>query len=157
MNSISWRSITELVAAISIVISLVFVGYELRENSAIARSDSFSAYTLAVAEINFDIATDPILTPLIRRVTEGGSRNEFDGDERYRVFLFYQGILNVYEGLFRAIEEGILPSNDLSSIFNIGLFGNIYFEDLWSNSLRHVYSPGFIEFFETLEWNTASN
>jgi len=43
------RSVTELIAAGSIVISLIFVGMELRENSAIATYDAFKDYSSDVA------------------------------------------------------------------------------------------------------------
>ena len=49
MKEFNSRSVTELIAAGSIVISLIFVGMELRENSAIATYDAFKDYSSDVA------------------------------------------------------------------------------------------------------------
>ena len=40
-----WNEIAELVGIAAIVVSLVFVGYELRQSTAIARSDAYSSFS----------------------------------------------------------------------------------------------------------------
>ncbi len=71
MKEFNSRSVTELIAAGSIVISLIFVGMELRENSAIARYDAFKDYSSDVAVAQALSASDPInATSISGRVTK---------------------------------------------------------------------------------------
>ena len=71
MNS-NLRIAIELVAAISIVVSLVFVGLELRQSSSIARLEAYQDFSISLSEFARDISHDPQFADLL---SEAGTAN----------------------------------------------------------------------------------
>ena len=59
MKSASWRDVTELVAVIAILVSLVFVGLQLRQAEVIARSEINFAILDTQIEVNNAISAHP--------------------------------------------------------------------------------------------------
>ena len=155
IKRIDWRTVTELIAAVSIVTSLIFVGIELRENSAIARSNAYSVYAVSVSESQSALAAEPILLPIMRRAFTGELPSEFDEDEYFRAYLEFQSIVRLHEGLFRSVQEGILEENQLFLLSATDSFDNPFFRSIWPGRIRNSYTNDFVEHFETLAWNSA--
>ncbi len=153
MNDSRWRTYAELIAVTSVVLSLFFVGYELRANSAIARSESYNSFAFNISEHARTLATDPILAPLLVRVGAGQARSEFDETEIFRLDQTYSSLLRIWEGLYQSIDEGILSEDNADIIGVGGAFNNNYFRKHWFDGARNGYSDSFVESFEQLGWN----
>ena len=154
MNNINWRNATEIIAVTSIVLSLIFVGYELRENSAVARSNAFNVFIVSISENIQNLAGDPILAPLVVRVNHGAMPNDFDADEQFRITLHFDSLLRLWEGLYRSVQEGILGDEYLLVVGKGGAFNNPYFRSIWPTDIRAGYTLDFVEFFQGLDWNS---
>ena len=63
-----WNEIAELVGITAIVVSLVFVGYELRQSTAIARSDAYSNFSTQFFDLASSAALDERMSGLISQV-----------------------------------------------------------------------------------------
>ena len=153
MQTINWRIFTEIIASLSIVVSLVFVGLEIRENSAIAASDSYNQFALAVSETQLAAALDPELASLFQRtISPRADDPEITRDERFQMILFFQSALRIWEGMYRSIDEGILSESDLNIITNYaGMLRNPTFRFYWSEyGGRTQYLPGFSNYIEQL-------
>ena len=66
-----WNVIAELVGITAIVVSLVFVGYELRQSTAIARSDAYSSFSSKFFDLASGAALDERMSGLISQVNQG--------------------------------------------------------------------------------------
>jgi hypothetical protein len=58
MKFANWRDSLELVGIAAIIVSLVFVGYELKQSTAIARSDAYSSFSSRFFELTSNAALD---------------------------------------------------------------------------------------------------
>jgi hypothetical protein len=58
MKFTRWNEIAELVGITAIVVSLGFVGYELRQSTAIARSDAYSSFSSQFLDLATSAAMD---------------------------------------------------------------------------------------------------
>ena len=132
MNKLDWRIVTELVTAISIVVSLVFVGLELRETSAIARADAYLNTTTNAANTLQEVALDPSLANLMRRTIAGEMPETFNDDERFRIFVYFSSLVQLTEGRFRAAQAGLIPMEQIEGRPAAGGgFNNPYFRRIW--------------------------
>lgn len=149
--SVDRKTIGQIAAAVSVVLSLIFVAYELRQNRAVAQMQAYNTFVEGLRENDHFLASDPILTPLLVRVNSGAMPDEFTPEEQFRIRLNYTGLLRLWEGLFQTVETGILPPNTLEVVGQGGAFDNPYFRSIWP-SLRRGFTEEFVGFFESLEW-----
>ena len=80
MKFANWKDSLELVGIAAIVVSLVFVGYELRQNTAIARSDAYSSFSSRFFELASNAALDKRMSGLISQVNQGALPGDFKPD-----------------------------------------------------------------------------
>jgi len=89
--------IAEIVAAVAVVFSLIYVGYELKENTSAVRAGSIQAITTGSQEALLGLALDAELARIVR--IGSIDRSELTLDEQYRFglfsrqrWLFFQGV-----------------------------------------------------------------
>lgn len=151
----TWNSkdIAEIIGILAIIGSLVFVGLELQQNSAIARMEAHSEFVSALSESTTAIAQNPQLSQLVWDTTVGTkSVEELTGGERIQIRNLYQGNVSIWYGLYQSIQEGILDEKYMENIATAGLHDSDAFRFLWPG-LRNNFSAEFVEFFESLPWN----
>jgi hypothetical protein len=144
------KAIGQIAATLSVILSLGFVGYELRQNTAVAQFEAYTSFLQAVRDNEHLIASDPIITPLLVRVAEGAPPEDFTLEEQFRLRATYQSLLRLWEGLFRSVQLGILPQSTLGVVGTTSL-ANPYFRSTWPN-MRGSFSPEFVVFVEGLGW-----
>ena len=150
------KNIVETIGIAALILSLVFVGFELRQNSAIARMEAHNQFLAAMSEGVRGQADNPELSSLIWDVTTNRKNLEdLTGGERMQIRQIYMGNLYTWYALFQSIQEGILDEKYLENIANGGLHNSDTFRALWPG-IRQNYSDEFVEFFKTLEWNSAN-
>ena len=152
----SYREISELAGIIAIFVSLIFVGLELRQNSAVARVEASNSFKLAFAETVRETALNPELSKLIGDI----SFNEITLDDLTRqefvqIRNYYMSVLFSWSALFQSVEEGVLDQNELEYLGGGGLFNSAVFREMWPG-LKNLFTPEFIEFFESQPWNIES-
>lgn len=148
-----WRVAGQLLGALSIVLSLLFVGYEIRQNTVVAR---YEAYRSIIAEANLHahaLAVDDRLPGLFIQANEGARRDEFTDEEQFRMDMSLLGLLRVQETKYRAVTAGILDEEILeTAVPSAGVGGaspytTQFFEDSWS-LYRTILPPDFSSFME---------
>jgi len=147
MIDFNWRALTEAIAAISIVASLVFVGLEIRQSSAIARMEAYQAYSISIAENSRDITHDPEFALVLFESIQK-ARTEYTDTERSQLFTHYFSVINLYHSLYQSVIEGILPEEHLSIIENDPQFASPVFNSIWQN-LQVYYGESFVSYFST--------
>jgi len=149
---LDWKVIGEIVAILSIVVSLIFVGLEIRENSAIARSERYNEFSLAVSNAQLEIALDPVMSALVRKATFSGNEDlQITAEESFRLVIFYQSALRIWEGMYKSVNEGILSNSDLEVVENYaGMLRNTVFKNYWVNGGRNQFLPGFSDFIDAM-------
>jgi len=152
MKFANWKDSLELVGIAAIVVSLVFVGYELRQSTAIARSDAYSSFSSQFFELASNAAMDKRMSGLISQVNQGASPGDFKPEERVSIRMYQSAAVRVWEGLFRSVQAGVLPEEALESAASGILINNNFFRSNWA-STKHLYTSDFVTYFESLPWN----
>lgn len=155
MKRIVTKDIVEIAAVLGVIFSLVFVGYELRQNSTVARLDAHQIYVSNIVELNGSLAHDPDLSELILRVNQQQSNKDFTPGQQVQLMSYYVAYLNANYGLFVAIKEDVLPEKYFSIFEQRVLFNNDFFRENWP-LLKREFDQDFTLYMETLPWNTQS-
>ena len=140
-------SIAETVAAIGVIASLLFVGYEIRQGNLVARNEVLMSTASGWAQGTLEIAgSERISSLMARSYTE--SLSDFSGPERMAFGNLMLGLIKSREVGFRQLKLGISHPDDV-------LFpptDNLYFtskmqHELWQ-SIRGYFSEDFAVFWE---------
>ncbi len=97
-------SIGEFVGAVAVVVSLIYLAVQIRQNTRAVRAYSFHAATDSFNLLNTTIAHDESLARIFRLGSEElGNLNE---DERVRFNFLFLGALRVFETLYYQNKQG---------------------------------------------------
>jgi hypothetical protein len=152
MKFTQWNEIAELVGITAIVVSLGFVGYELRQSTAIARSDAYSSFSSQFLDLATSAALDERMSGLISQVNQGSLPGDFEPEDQVSIRMHQAAAVRLWESLFRSVQAGVLPEDALDSAGNGMLINNRYFRSTWA-STKHMYRSDFVAYFESLPWN----
>jgi hypothetical protein len=152
MKSATWKDSLELVGIAAIVVSLVFVGYELRQSTAIARSDAYSSFSAQFLDLATSAALDERMSGLISQVNQGAMPGDFEPEDQVSIRMYQAATVRVWEGFFRSVQAGVLSEDALEAAASGMLVSNNYFRTTWA-ATKHMYTSDFVVFFESLPWN----
>jgi len=104
--------ILESVSASAVVLSLLFVGLQLKQANELARAEAIFNISQLFNELNVARATDPQLVELLLRVNEAPPAGTTELDRR-RATSWAVAWLNAYNTAQNFNREGILSDRDL--------------------------------------------
>ncbi len=113
-NLSDWASVAEIVGAVAIVLSLLFVGVEVRHSNTLAATESLREGTqIWVNEYEQNFGTEES-TAFMRRALN--DYDDLDDDERGRFFAAMMGFLAAYDTIYNQYEGGLLREEVFVSI-----------------------------------------
>ena len=147
MPRLSAREIGEAVAILGVVLSLVFVGLQLRQNALVSRASAYQELGIAMAEGWRLRASDRELNDLVFRAGSADPddwSNLTDSDIR-RVRAFVLSTLRIYQSAYLEVQEGLLRPEALEDL-GIDAFGNTrLLQNMWP-SVRGGLSVEFADY-----------
>ena len=135
---------------LGIMLSLIFVGMKVSQNSAIARTASYQSYIDGFTELSLAQINDDKLNSLMTRASNGTPISDFTPEERRKLRLFYIALLRQWEGLYRSVNEGILPDEMLTIVGAGHLLGYPVFEKMWPD-VRRLFTKDFCGFIDSVD------
>lgn len=138
--------LAEVVSAVAVVVSLVYLARQVRMSNSLARAEAYRVPSSDLNALNATFATDPVFRAAFARATQGATRDEFGADERVVLDGYLISVANIYEQLAREVREGILNSEKVGFGAQ-GLFLLPYFRTSWSY-YRENLSPTFVDEIE---------
>ncbi len=139
-------SITETIAALGVIASLMFVGYEIRQGNEVARNEALSAFSASWSQATLDIAGSEMISSLMARsLTE--SNLDFSATDQMAFSNLTLGILKFRESQFRQLELGFIELNDVVMPPPGGYWSSEMQHELWP-SIREWLSEDFAVFWE---------
>ena len=140
-------SVPNLLSATAVVLSLLFVGFEIRQNTAAQRSATIEG--IASQRIEFNTATwsDDRMPGLLRRLRQGAVSADFTPDETEKQLRTWCiTYLRIQESAHRQVVVGVIGEDD----YNISgpLFGFPFLKEQWP-TLQLNFEQAFIDFLET--------
>lgn len=148
-NRLNWNLLGQLLAAAGVVVSLTFVGYEIRQNTAVARSSAAQAFTQQIIDINAIIVSGD-MPKFNTRLMSGKGRSDFTPEEQFILDINLISLVRVWESLFRSVQEGIVEQELLEPMAKRGQtpFFTTYFTQSWP-IYKDTFSEDFVTYFES--------
>lgn len=140
-----FASIGELVGAVGVIISLIYLAAQVRQNTAALRASSITRVTDRTAESMGMVATDPELAKLLGKGVAGDS--PLEPDERIRFELLMGMWFTHWQGMHRQISVGAIDEE----LFNawlpvIAFYARSPRVSDWLGSSRSALTPEFRAF-----------
>jgi hypothetical protein len=141
--------IAQVLSSAAVVLGLVFVGYELRQNTAMMRGSTMQAISDKYVDYVIPLV-DSIPADLMRRVHSGEPTENFTPLENTQINILFNAFVQMLENSFLQHREGLVSEAVFDSYgWTWGMIQTPRFEEYWRNrSSPHVASPDFVEFFE---------
>jgi len=144
-----WASLGEVIAAVAVVASLVYVGVQIRQSTRASKLAAVLAVQEGIGHLEAFIIQDPEFAKILAKGRAGA---ELSGEERLRLAVFYRHTLRTWQSAFYhhrnlALENSVwLPlAKGMASILqnDSGLSEALARESF-------IYDADFIDFCEQL-------
>ena len=146
------REYVEVIGIFGVIVSLIFVGYELRQNSKVAKLEAYNAYVSSVIDITLQMSSDPKLAGLVMKAFKGQKYEELDDEDRGILLSYYLAHVHSRSSLYTAIHEGIISESFGSTMEQTSFFDTDAFRAVWP-ILRQELDEDFVAEFEQQPWN----
>ena len=150
MARFSARAIGEVVAVLGVVLSLVFVGLQLRQNALVSRASAYQELGIAMAEGWRLRATDRELNDLLYMAnsTDPDVRSKLTDSDMRRVQAYTLSYLRIYQSAYLEVQQGLLPPEALVDLGLRGVKGSAFLQHMWP-SLQLLLSTEFADYLES--------
>lgn len=136
-----WAAAAEIVGTVAVVVSLLFVGLNIKQNTAAVQAMNDNVLYEMTDSWYADVVTNPEVAELMIRYE--GREKLSEPDRRRAMYNIARG-LNQWEIAFVRFEHGLFPPEQWeswNSSFEIWIRGVLH-EDDWS-ATRNEYHKGF--------------
>jgi hypothetical protein len=139
-------ALSELTGVIAVVVSLIYLGRQVRMGNMLARAEASRTPTSDLNMLNASFGQNREFQVALRKAIEGLERPAFEAEERVLLDLYFVSVTNIYEQLLREHCEGIL-GEDALDFGGKGLFELPFYKTSWP-ILRPFLSSSFVVEFE---------
>jgi len=149
--------VAEIASAVAVVISLIFVGLQIRQSSdetALSTNaiqvSAYQALAGDVMTLQLSIVENPQLLELVSRISEGGTVKS--QQEQYQFDIYLSAVLEHGDMAYYQYEKGIIDEQRLFNIVGIVIsqFSTDYARERWYDLLRLRVDPNFADYLENL-------
>lgn len=141
MTRKQWKDVVESVGVLSIVASLIFVAFEIRQNTDAVRSSAIQD----ISRSSYDATVLSIENAEIREARLAACRGELDDSQRFLLRVYYAALLRIQMNRYYQMQLGILDEQTILSLSGKGgAYRNPFFAEIWP-----VLKVDFEEDFQT--------
>ena len=133
------EAVRETLTGLGVVLSLVFVAFEIRANTEAVRGATIQG----IADQYLEITVSSMETPEVRSgwaKAAAGRSSELTLDEEIALNWYYNGILRIAENRFRQVELSLIDFEVISG--GAPEFRSPFFRTYWE-ARRDLYAPDF--------------
>lgn len=150
MDIIELGAIGEAVGPIAVVGSLIFVGFQIRQNTLTAAGASREAVSGTTHGQLLQIGRDAEVSAFLRSAMT--RPNELDEDDQYRFLCLMYALAEGWEASFSQWKRGILSDEDWEKwITIIGTWKSQPGSDLFWTMAEGMFSRAFRDFWRSLQ------
>jgi hypothetical protein len=143
------ESIAEVIGAVAIVVSLIYVGIQVNDNARATRSATANATTAAMSQWYINVGSNAEAT---RIILDGMTNPETLTREETAQFVYiFHGLFLEYQAAFYVAEQGALDVELRDLLVNTlaGVREQPGFQKYWSQR-RDIFKPSFRAFVDEL-------
>ena len=104
MNWDAVGAVGEVVGAVAVVLSLIYLAIQVRQNTRTLRRSATADSVAGVRDFNSRLIGDPTMTRIFRRGLEG--MDDLDPDDRAQFIVFIFNLFKTFEDLHYQFTEG---------------------------------------------------
>jgi hypothetical protein len=140
------------IAALGVVLSLVFVGLEVRENTKAVRGATIQAISDQSILGLLEGAADPDWIRILTRLGDGVEFGDLSPEDQMRYNLRASAMVRMMENRWRQTELGILGESGLgigTGMRNTAWYQSEHFRAYWrKENMALLWEPAFVDFME---------
>jgi len=139
-----WAFVSELVASAAVVVSLVFLSYEVRENTRAIEGTAFQELIHASDASLLAVATDSALASIWNR---GAEYDSLSPSDQARFFALTRVFWRNYENAYLQYRRGLINPEEWGVYFGLACESK---STSWALH-RDAMTPSFVEVVETCQ------
>jgi len=150
----SWEAIgavAEILGALAVFLSLIYLALQTRNNTRALRSAAFHQVRDSFADVSLTLAQDPVLASLVSRAM--GGKNDLNEDEIYQFNFFLTSFLRRGESAYFQSMDGALQMESwlgIKETVTLALCTH-YGRQWWDNNIENSSARFTEEYTEVLE------
>ena len=153
MTQRSSFNLQQAAATLGVILSLAFVGYEIRQNTQVARAAAVQGTMDQILEWQAASASDPDWIRIINTLRTGAEYSDLSLLDQQKYNWIVSSTVRITENRFRQMEMGVIQEADLGAgggVANLRWFRSPHFLAWWASEERTTsWAPDFLDFFET--------
>ena len=148
MNWDAIGAVGEWAGALAVVASLIYVGFQLKQNTAAVRGERYHAISSDLINLYTQIAgSDRIPNLILRFIDQQARIGDFDADDAIRVRMLIHATFRLVENIFRQVQEGNLPASALEHLGSNSWISSSIAHELWPQ-IKANYAEDFVKHVE---------
>ena len=142
-----WGHIAEIFGAVAVVISLVYVGVQLKQNTEAIQYQTSEQILSTYAEAQLTIIGETPMAPILVKADAG---QPLTAEEAYQLDTWLHFVFSNWEQAYRSHNNGLLEDEvwrawDTYYRWNMNVS---YFRDAWINNPIEGYSESFLRYID---------
>lgn len=142
-----WAQVAEIIAAVAVVVSIVYLGREVESNTSAVRGAAMQAIAATDAEILMTVAADSELSEIVRV----GQRTpaQLSPAEAFRYRMYMRQFWLSFQNIYQQSELGLIESSVWQSYRTVicGMWSLPGTRATWSDHVN-ILDSGFVEVVE---------
>ena len=141
-SGIGWRDVAEVVGQLAVVVSLVYVGVQVEQNTRAIQTETTQSLYLQGAERVVPVLENAEVAELLIRASRAPERLSPSDSLRYHYFLNLQ--LNEFEAAFTALRRGTMDVQvGQGWLRNMGPWSCLPDAERYWRAVSQLYDPDF--------------
>ena len=140
-----WTEPAEILTTIGVIVTLIFLIVEVRENTAVVKTESYGQSIDRLNEWRLTLASDPELTRLFTEFYAGGI-DDFDPIERQQFTFIYGALWSIYETAYYARSYETMGTQEWNRYHNM-LCQQLTLSvssGFWTEKTKRQFTPEFL-------------
>jgi hypothetical protein len=143
-RKMSWKDVTEILGVLGVIGSLIFVAFQIQQNTNAVRSATIQA----ILDRSYDATVLAVENAELRAATQASCDGTLTADQRLQLAAYYRAILRLQMNRYLQVQLGILDEQLALTLGGRGMaYRRPIFAELWAEGKRE-YSPEFQAFIE---------
>jgi len=138
----------EVAGALLLIISVIYLAQQVRQNTATSRADVLSTISIEISKQYVAWGSDERSSELWHRIVyEGTRRSDFSDADKQSISFLLLSRVYLFDAAYRSYREGILKESEFLPMMNSRIWGLPFLIDSWPIYSMEL-SPDFVEYME---------
>ncbi len=155
MNWETFGIFAEIISAIAVVVSLIFLAIQLRMNTNTLRASAAWDSEVLYGQINYELGLNPDIALLVSRASDPGVKiDDFNETEMAQLYLVVRGALQFAQAQWWLWRSGSLPNElwQMRRKWAKNFIESPVINPIWHAELeQHIFSEKFAEDIQAAE------